>query len=59
MPYALECRFYEAHVHKHHLKSEKVKPTFLCTTPRDLCGVPSSLNAFARQAVNFIYFCFN
>ena len=37
----------------------KAKPTFLCTTPRDLHGVLFELGpVFARQAVNFILLFF-
>ena len=62
MLYALECRFYKAHVHEHRLKSETVKPTFLCTRPRDLLGVLFDFGLqhdFVRQAVNFIYLFFS
>ena len=39
--------------------SWKAKPTFLCTTPRDLHGVLFELgHVFVRQAVNFILLIF-
>ena len=57
------CYDYKAHVHEHRLKNEKVKPTFLCTTPHDLYGDLFELRlqqVFVRQAANFIFlFYFN